>query len=179
MYKRQGRYKFNKKLGLSGRLAGQTLSRDVINPYTGEVEAVAGQKVTREEAEALQAHGINEAYVVVEEGELKIFGNNFVNLSPFCGFDVKEAGINENAHFPTFMELYNSRESWTPEELKAALIEHKDTILPKHIHPDDIMATMNYVICLSHGVGSVDDICLLYTSHHIAAMLQAALAPQS
>ena len=155
---RVGRYKFNKKLCLAGRLAGQTLSRDVINPYTGEVEAVAGQKVTREEAEALQAHGINEAYVAVEEGELKVFGNNFVNLSPFCGFDVKEAGINESAHFPTFMELYNTRENWTPEELKAALIEHKDTILPKHIHPDDIMATMNYVICLNHGVGNVDDI---------------------
>ena len=42
---RVGRYKINKKLGLADRLAGQTLAADVINPYTGEVMAVAGQQI--------------------------------------------------------------------------------------------------------------------------------------
>ena len=155
---RVGRYKLNKKLGLAARLAGQTLTRDAVQPYTGEVLAVPGQKISREEAAELQQAGLNEAYVAVEDGETKIFGNYFVDLSPYCGFDVKEVGINEKAHFPTFMEIYNSRESWTEEELRKAMAENKEKLLPKHIHPDDIMASMNYMVCLFHGIGHTDDI---------------------
>ncbi|MBQ9989235.1 MAG: DNA-directed RNA polymerase subunit beta [Clostridia bacterium] len=155
---RVGRYKFNKKLSIAPRLRNRTLTRDVADPITGEVLAVAGQKLTREEARMLAARGVNEAFIEVEDGELKVFGNNFVDLKPFCGFDPKEIGLNENGHFPTFLALYNTRESWTEDELRAAMLQQKDEILPKHIHPDDIMATLNYLICLYHGVGDVDDI---------------------
>lgn len=155
---RVGRYKINKKLGLVDRLAGQTLAADVINPYTGEVMAVAGQQIDRAEAERLQASGINEAEVVVEEGTLKIFGNNFVDLAPFVDFDLKEIGITEKAHFPTFMEILNSKESWEEGELRREMANHVHDLMPKHIHPDDIMASMNYMICLYHGVGRTDDI---------------------
>ena len=155
---RVGRYKINKKLGLVDRLAGQTLAADVINPYTGEVMAVAGQQIDRAEAERLQAAGINEAEVVVEEGTLKIFGNNFVDLTPFVDFDLKEIGITEKAHFPTFMEILNSKEQWEEGELRREMASRVHDLMPKHIHPDDIMASMNYMICLYHGVGRTDDI---------------------
>ena len=155
---RVGRYKINKKLGLVDRLAGQTLAADVINPYTGEVMAVAGQQIDRAEAERLQASGINEAEVVVEEGTLKIFGNNFVDLAPFVDFDLKEIGITEKAHFPTFMEILNSKESWEEGELRREMENRVHDLMPKHIHPDDIMASLNYMICLYHGVGRTDDI---------------------
>lgn len=155
---RVGRYKINKKLGLVDRLAGQTLAADVINPYTGEVMAVAGQQIDRAEAERLQASGINEAEVVVEEGTLKIFGNNFVDLEPFVDFDLKEIGITEKAHFPTFMEILNSKESWEEGELRREMANRVHDLMPKHIHPDDIMASLNYMICLYHGVGRTDDI---------------------
>ena len=155
---RVGRYKINKKLGLVDHLAGQTLAADVINPYTGEVMAVAGQQIDRAEAERLQAAGINEAEVVVEEGTLKIFGNNFVDLAPFVDFDLKEIGITEKAHFPTFMEILNSKESWEEGELRREMANRVHDLMPKHIHPDDIMASLNYMICLYHGVGRTDDI---------------------
>ncbi len=155
---RVGRYKINKKLGLVDRLAGQTLAADAINPYTGEVMAVAGQQIDRAEAERLQAAGINEAEVVVEEGTLKIFGNNFVDLAPFVDFDLKEIGITEKAHFPTFMEILNSKESWEEGELRREMANRVHDLMPKHIHPDDIMASLNYMICLYHGVGRTDDI---------------------
>ncbi len=155
---RVGRYKINKKLGLVDRLAGQTLAADVINPYTGEVMAVAGQQIDRAEAERLQAAGINEAEVVVEEGTLKIFGNNFVDLAPFVDFDLKEIGITEKAHVPTFMEILNSKESWEEGELRREMANRVHDLMPKHIHPDDIMASLNYMICLYHGVGRTDDI---------------------
>ncbi len=155
---RVGRYKFNKKLGLSGRLVGRRITRDIVNSYTGEVMAASGDTITRDQAEYIQAQGVNEAYVAVEDGELKVFGNHFVNLSPFCGFDVNEAGINENGHFPSFWELYTQKDDWTKDELCAMLRDNRASILPKHIHPDDILASLNYMICLFHGVGHVDDI---------------------
>jgi DNA-directed RNA polymerase subunit beta len=155
---RVGRYKINKKLSLADRLAGQTLAADVINPYTGEIMAVAGQQIDRDEAVRLQAAGINEAEIVVEDGTLKVFGNNFVDLTPFVDFDLKEIGINEKAHFPTFMEILNSKETWEEGELRREMANRVHDLLPKHIHPDDIMASMNYMICLYHGVGRTDDI---------------------
>ncbi|MFR4251816.1 MAG: DNA-directed RNA polymerase subunit beta [Christensenellales bacterium] len=155
---RVGRYKINKKLSLVDRLAGQTLAADVINPYTGEIMAVAGQQIDRDEAVRLQAAGINEAEIVVEDGTLKVFGNNFVDLTPFVDFDLKEIGINEKAHFPTFMEILNSKETWEEGELRREMANRVHDLLPKHIHPDDIMASMNYMICLYHGVGRTDDI---------------------
>lgn len=155
---RVGRYKINKKLSLVDRLAGQTLAADVINPYTGEIMAVAGQQIDRDEAVRLQAAGINEAEIVVEDGTLKVFGNNFVDLTPFVDFDLKEIGINEKAHFPMFMEILNSKETWEEGELRREMANRVHDLLPKHIHPDDIMASMNYMICLYHGVGRTDDI---------------------
>ena len=45
---RVGRYKYNKKLNLCGRLAGQQLTQPIVNPSTGEVMAEAGTVVSRE-----------------------------------------------------------------------------------------------------------------------------------
>ena len=39
-----GRYKYNKKLALSPRLAGQVVAENVIDPLTGELLAEAGGK---------------------------------------------------------------------------------------------------------------------------------------
>ena len=47
---RVGRYKYNKKLRLEGRLVGQVLAQPVANPSTGELMGEAGQTVTKEMA---------------------------------------------------------------------------------------------------------------------------------
>ena len=46
----------------------------------------------------------------------------------------------------------------TPEELKDALREREDELIPKHIIVDDIFASINYMNCLACGIGSTDDI---------------------
>ena len=58
-----GRYKFNKKLDMGRRLTGQTLAAPVADPWTGEVIAEAGEKLTRERAAELAARGVNDVYV--------------------------------------------------------------------------------------------------------------------
>ena len=155
---RVGRYKLNKKLDLAARLTGQVLAADLVNPYTGEVLAEAGETISRERAAEISATGANEALVRAGEETVKIFGNNFVDLTPFAGFDVKEVGIMEKAHFPTFMELYSERDDWTEAELRAVLKQNVDLLMPKHIHPDDVLATLNYLMGLSYGIGTTDDI---------------------
>ena len=63
---RVGRYKYNKKLGLSNRLAGCTLSRPVVNPSTGELMAEAGELIDRARAMEMEDAGVTVAYVTVE-----------------------------------------------------------------------------------------------------------------
>ena len=48
---RVGRYKYNKKLNLAGRIAGQRAAQPVVNPLTGEIMAEEGQMITRDMAE--------------------------------------------------------------------------------------------------------------------------------
>ena len=45
---RVGRYKYNKKLDIAGRLAGQKLAQPIADPRTGELLADAGEKLTIE-----------------------------------------------------------------------------------------------------------------------------------
>ena len=56
------------------------------------------------------------------------------------------------------MEILNSKESWEEGELRREMANRVHDLMPKHIHPDDIMASLNYMICLYHGVGRTDDI---------------------
>ena len=56
-----GRYKFNKKLGLAGRLMGHQLIMPLADPATGEIVAEEGEVVSFERAQYLESCGITEA----------------------------------------------------------------------------------------------------------------------
>ncbi|MCQ2386348.1 MAG: DNA-directed RNA polymerase subunit beta, partial [Clostridia bacterium] len=74
-----GRYKFDKKLSLVGRIAGFRLARPVVSALTGEILAEAGQTVTREMAVSFEANAVNDVYLLVEnDKEVKVFSNNTV-----------------------------------------------------------------------------------------------------
>ena len=55
---RVGRYKYNKKLSIANRLIGRKLAQPVVNPFTGEIMADAGDIVTNEQAIAMQDAGV-------------------------------------------------------------------------------------------------------------------------
>ena len=57
--------------------------------------------------------------------------------------------------FPALCQLLDQ---FSGEELKDAIREHLDDLIPKHIIVEDIMASINYLNCLAHGVGTPDDI---------------------
>jgi len=151
-----GRYKFNKKMAMGRRLNGQTLAQPVIDPMTGELLAEPGKTLSREEAQELERRGVNAVVVTVNDREVKLFGNNTVDMSAFVDFDPAELGINEKVRFDVLQRLMG--ETADTEELKEAIRDHMDELIPKHITPEDILASINYLNGLANGIGNVDDI---------------------
>ena len=153
-----GRYKFNKKLAIHTRLAGQKLALPVADPETGEIIAEAGEVLTRERAQELENRGVNEATLQMEERLVKVFSNRMVDPAQFVSFDVEtECGISEKVYYPMLKELMEQC-AGDEEALKEAMRDHADDLVPKHIIVDDIMASINYLNCLACGTGTPDDI---------------------
>ena len=164
---RVGRYKYNKKLAIGARIKGAVLSRPVIDPMTGEILAEADTTVSRELAEEIERKGVLSAYINVMDNEgnvteVKVLSNGMVNLSDFTDFTAEELaeldslGINEKVSFTALKELLDSATS--KEELREAILEHADDLIPKNITVDDIFATVSYFVGLPHNVGNTDDI---------------------
>ncbi|MDR1217646.1 MAG: DNA-directed RNA polymerase subunit beta, partial [Oscillospiraceae bacterium] len=150
-----GRYKYNKKLAVWRRLSGQTLAEPVTDPMTGEIIADAGETLSRERAIELDARGVNDAVISVDGKNVKIFANGMTPLGGFVDFDPAEIGIKERVRFVVLKELLGEHSG---DDLRAAIAERRDDLIPKHIIPDDIFAAANYMNALALGVGEPDDI---------------------
>ena len=153
-----GRYKFNKKLALCNRIAGHTLSRAVISPITGEIVMEAGVELSREQAMAIERAGVNEVYLRLdEERELKVFSNGCVDPEAVLGYDLSEAGIKGKVKLSKFLEILEACDG-DRDAILAECRRCAAELSPKHITKDDIFASINYMICLTHDVGQQDDI---------------------
>ena len=151
-----GRYKFNKKLSLWTRIHGQKLAYPVADPRTGEILFDAGHVMTSDEARELDAIGVNDVTLDLDGKMLRVFSNNMVDLSRFVDFDpVAECGIKERVCKSVLEELLAKYEG---EELKEAIRDNADRLAPKHILADDILASINYMNALAHGIVTKDDI---------------------
>ena len=156
---RVGRYKYNKKLGIAGRLTGQKLLYPIADPRTGEMLAEEGEVITREKAEQMERAGVSIAYVTLEgDRTVKIISNGMVEINDYVPFDAREeCGVLEKVRFSVLCDLLDSCGDDT-EALKDAIRTHLDELTPKHIINDDIFATINYMNCLACGIGTTDDI---------------------
>ena len=151
-----GRYKYNKKLSLWARIRGQKLVYPVADPRTGEIMFDAGHIVTDEEAREMDAIGVNDVTIEVDGRTMRVFSNHMVDLDRFVDFDpVAECGIKERVRESVLKELL---EQYSGEELKEAIRDNADRLVPKHILVDDILASINYMNALAHGIVFKDDI---------------------
>lgn len=155
---RFGRYKYNKKLGVASRISGQKLFAPIIDPMTGEIIAEQGEILKLEKAMEIQQAGVMEVVLDVDGREVKVIGNGMVDIKPYLpeGINPLDYGINEKVSFPVLKEILEISES--DEEIKTALEDKADQLVPKHITLDDIFATVSYFLNLCEGVGNVDDI---------------------
>ena len=156
-----GRYKYNKKLGISNRINGVIAAEDVINPETGEIMAEKGQKIGRDLSVAIENAGVQYIYAYgldkdKEDSVTKIIGNNFVDLAAHVDFDVTGLKVADKVFYPVLREILDACGS--EEELKEMLEDRKNDLSPKHIIIEDIIASISYILNLNYGIGSIDDI---------------------
>ncbi|MGN1047886.1 MAG: DNA-directed RNA polymerase subunit beta, partial [Eubacteriales bacterium] len=87
----------------------------------------------------------------------KVFSNNTIEPEYLLGFDLRDCGIKEKVRTPVLLEIMESC-GGDVDAIKEAAKARIAELCPKHITKDDIFATINYLLGLSHDVGSVDDI---------------------
>ena len=173
-----GRYKYNKKLSAVSRLTGKVLSRPVVNTVTGEIVADAGVRVTKEMAIDFEKQGISQFYVNVldnegKQHEIKILSNGMVELRDHVSEEVYEAVkdlIYDKVSFRVLQYLKECCDN--DEDLIEAIkinmsietdpedeIKSHGMLVSNYITPDDIFATVNYLINLNNeNTGTTDDI---------------------
>ena len=152
---RVGRYKYNKKVSLSQRIAGRTLSEDVISPVTGELLASKGDSVSYEMAVNFENNAVNAVMIETEEHPVKVFSNNMVPISEFINFDVSELHL-DKVFYPVLCEILENCDN--DEEIREQLTARYDELSPKHITKADMFASINYLLNLAYGIGAIDDI---------------------
>ena len=162
---RVGRYKYNKKLAIAARIRGHVVANDIVDPRTGEILIAAGERIPASKLDPLamtiQNSGVNDITLRLEDREVRVIGNNFVEATAWVSEEVaSRAGINEMVHLPTLKELLAKAEAegMNEEELIQLLHLNLNALSPKHILIDDIISTVSYLITVPYGVGTTDDI---------------------
>ena len=154
-----GRYKFNKKLNLRNRIAGQTLADDVVDTTTGEVFAEAGTVLTKEQALDIQNAAVPFVWLQCGERRVKVLSNMMVDITKHVDIteeEAKELGVNESVFYPVLSQIL--AENSNLDDIKAAIRKNIGDLIPKHITIEDIMASINYNMHLEYHVGNKDDI---------------------
>ena len=158
---RVGRYKYNKKLAISARIAGHKVKEPVVSKLTGEIMADEGDVISEKLAYRMEQEGVDTVILDVEGKEVKVFSNGMVDIAEYVPMftedELEEIGINEKVRFSVLMEVLDKCGDekdalWEEMALRA------DDLIPKHIIIDDIFASINYLNGLASGVGVTDDI---------------------
>lgn len=158
-----GRYKYNKKLSLSARIAGMTAAQDVVDA-DGVLYVKKGDVIDEKTAIRIQNSGINEVTVAVnpelyatETGSHTVIGNHHVDLRDYIDCDPEDLGVSEKVYYFALKELIDEAGGDT-EKLKSLIASNVDKLVVKHLLVDDVIATINYIIGLRYGIGFCDNI---------------------
>ena len=151
-----GRYKFNQKLSLATRITGKISANDIVDSETGEVFVQAGEKITAEVAKDIQNSGINIVDIMVGERKVRIIGNGTVDIHAVLPtMDLSSLNIKELVNYNVLKNIVDNTEE---KDLLKALEERIEELIPKHITTEDMIASISWLLNLSHGLGKADDI---------------------
>ena len=151
-----GRYKFNQKLALATRIEGKVAANDIIDSETGEVFVQAGEIISEEVAKDIQNSGINIVDIMVGERKVRIIGNGTADIHAVLpAMDLSSLEIKELVNYNVLKNIIDNTEE---KDLLKALEERMDELIPKHITTEDMIASISWLLNLSHGLGKADDI---------------------
>ncbi len=158
---RVGRYKYNKKLAISSRIAGKTVKEPVISKLTGEIMADTGDVISEELAYRMEQEGVDTVILDVDGKEVKVYSNGMVDIGEYVPMftedELEAIGINEKVRFDVLMEVLDKCGD-NKDALAEEMSLRADDLIPKHIIKEDIFATINYLNGLASGIGETDDI---------------------
>ena len=151
-----GRFKFNQKLSLSNRINGKIAAEDIVDSETGEVFVQAGEVISEEVAENIQNAGINVVNIMYADRKIKIIGNNTVNIHKVLpNIDLSKLHFKELVNYNVLKSIIDNTDE---NKLVKTLEERYDELVPKCITTEDMIASISYLLNLSHGLGKPDDI---------------------
>ena len=151
-----GRYKFNQKLNLATRIKGRVAAEDIIDSETGEVFVQAGEVISEKIAEDIQNAGINVVDITLGDRKIRIIGNNTVNIHKVLpDVDLSKLHFKELVNYNVLKNIIDNTDK---KDLVKVLEERYNELVPKHITTEDIIASISYLLNLSHGLGEPDDI---------------------
>ena len=153
-----GRYKYDKKLALGARIAGHTLARPVADARTGELIFDEGAHLTKDDAMAIEHACVDTVYLRLDDGsEAKVFTNGAVYAIDVIGDDLSDIGASEKVQYSVLCEIAEEA-GGDIDEIKTIAKRRMAELCPTHITPADILSSINYLTCLSHDIGTTDDI---------------------
>ena len=154
-----GRFKYDKKLALGYRIRGFALARPAVNPITGEVlDIECGKPLTKEDCREIERNCVNEVYVLDQNGtEVKVFSNDAVFAEDVLGYDISDTEASEKVQLPVLLEIIEEAKG-DKDEVKRLCRARMAELCPKHIIRSDILSSINYLLCLTHEIGNIDDI---------------------
>ena len=150
-----GRYKFNKKLDLAERITNKIAFEDIINTETGELLVEKNGVITKEIARQIKNSGINLVDIKIGDSKVRIIGNGTVDIHKVLDIDYSDLIIKEDVNYAVLKNIIETTEK---DKLKEAIKERMEELNPKHITTEDILASINYLLCLQYNLGKVDDI---------------------
>lgn len=155
-----GRYKYNKKLGLSNRIVG-LVSAEAVVSEAGEIIVDENEEISREKALEIENAGLESILVfnkkLDDDFVVKVIGNRFVDLKVHVDL-AEEAyeSLPEKVYYPVLKEIMDEYDD--EEDLLKELKARENELSPKHILLQDIIASVSYILNLTHGIGQIDDI---------------------
>ena len=150
-----GRYKFNKKLNLASRIAGQVAFNDIMNNETGEILVEKDSVISKEAAKEIQNSGINIVDVKVNDKKVRIIGNGTVDIHSYVDTEKLGIKIKELVNYEVLKNILDNTEE---KDLKKVIEEREEELVPKHIVTEDMISSINYLLNLQYDLGKVDDI---------------------
>ena len=150
-----GRYKFNKKLGVSNRIEERVAAENIIHPLTGEILVEKDGKISIDMAAIIENAGVKQVDVYGDDDKIaRVIGNHFVDIHEYIQSDLLK--VKEKVYYPVLREILDTCD--TVAEQLAAVEARMSELVPRHIIPADILASFSYILNLNWGVGNVDDI---------------------
>ena len=150
-----GRHKFNNKLSLAERITGQIAFDTISDGETGEIFVEKDEVISSEVAKQIQNSGINIVNVKVGDKKVTVIGNGTVDINNFVTVDLSDLHIKELVNYEVLKSILDTTEE---AKLHDAIKERMEELVPKNITNGDIIASISYLLNLSHGLGKIDDI---------------------